>query len=51
MSKQFNKVKLSITLDIEVHEYVQKLAEDDDRSLSQQINKILRDFIKEKESK
>jgi predicted transcriptional regulator len=49
MSRQFNKVRTAITLDPEVHEYVSKLAEKEDRSVSQQINKILKDFIKRQE--
>lgn len=50
--KQFNKVRVSLTLDPEVHEYIQQLAEKEDRSVSQQINKILKDFIHlEKEGK
>lgn len=44
--KQFNKVRTSVTLDPEVHEYVAKLAEKEDRSISQQINKMLKDWIK-----
>lgn len=49
MMKQFNKVRTTITLDPEVYEYIQSVAEKDDRSVSQQINKILKDFIKEQE--
>ncbi|MHA7967722.1 ribbon-helix-helix domain-containing protein [Paenibacillus sp. CAU 1782] len=51
MSKQFNKIRTAITLDPEVHEYIVALAEKDDRSVSQQINKILKEYIKEKEGK
>lgn len=49
MPLQFNKSKISITLDIEVHEKIVELAEKEDRSVSQQINKILKDYLREKE--
>ena len=49
MSTQSNKVKLSITVDIEIHEAVKQLASEDDRNVSSMINKILKDFIKEQE--
>ncbi|RCW44245.1 toxin-antitoxin system protein [Paenibacillus prosopidis] len=44
--KQFNKVRTAITLDPEVHACMVKLAEQDDRSVSQQINKALKEWIK-----
>ena len=44
MVKQFNKAKISITLDADVHENVSALAEKDDRSVSSMINKILREY-------
>lgn len=40
------KVKVSITLDGDVLEQTKKLADDDDRNLSQYINKILKEHIK-----
>ena len=43
------KEKVSITLDSDVVEKLKQLAEEDDRSFSQLINKILKDFIKDKE--
>lgn len=49
MVRQFNKEKLSITLDREVYIIIAKLAEEDDRPVSSMINKILRDFVKEQE--
>lgn len=49
MMKQFNKIRTSVTLDPEVYEYIAKLSEVEERSVSQQINKILKDWIKEKE--
>lgn len=42
------KVKISITLDEKVHEEISKEADADDRKVSQQINKILKDYLKEK---
>lgn len=43
------KAKVSITLDIDVLESVKKLAEQDDRNVSQYINVLLKRYIKEKE--
>ena len=43
------KTKVSITLDSELIENIKKLAEEDDRSFSQYINLIIRDYLKEKE--
>lgn len=40
------KVKISITLDGDVLEQTKKLAEDDDRNVSQYINRILKEHIK-----
>ena len=42
------KEKVSITLDNDVVEKVKQLAEADDRSFSQLINKILKDYLNEK---
>lgn len=39
------KVKLSITLDEDVAESVRRLAEEDDRSVSQYINLILKNHL------
>ena len=41
-----NKVKKSFTLDSDVYEKLKDLAEKDDRSVSQQLNKILKDHFK-----
>lgn len=49
MVQQYNKAKVSITLDLDVQEKIAKLAEEESRSFSQQINKILRDYLREKE--
>lgn len=45
--KQFNKIRTAITLDPEVHALVVKLADEEDRSVSQQINKMLKDWAKD----
>lgn len=43
-----SKVKISITLDEKVHEEISKEADAEDRKVSQQINKILKDYLKAK---
>ena len=43
------KEKVSITLDEDVVEFIKTLAEEDDRSFSQYINMILKDYIKKTE--
>lgn len=48
MVRQTNKEKLSITLDIEVFEFVSEEAVKDDRSVSSMINVILRNYMNEK---
>ena len=45
------KVKLSITIDEDIAEKTRELAELDDRSLSQYINMVLRQHIREQEKK
>lgn len=42
------KTKVSITLDTDIIEQIKELAEKDDRSFSQYINLILKDFLLEK---
>ncbi len=42
------KEKVSITLDNDIVEKIKILAEEDERSFSQYINKILKDFLKSK---
>jgi hypothetical protein len=49
--KQTNKEKLSITLDLDVFEYVSNLANKDSRSLSSMINVLLKEVMIEKEKK
>ncbi|MBQ3007850.1 MAG: toxin-antitoxin system protein [Clostridia bacterium] len=40
------KEKVSITLDSDIVEKIKTLAEEDERSFSQYINKVLKEFIK-----
>jgi hypothetical protein len=41
-----NKIKVSVTLDLDTAAYVQEAAAEDDRSVSSKINIILRDYMK-----
>jgi hypothetical protein len=41
------KIKVSVTLDPDVIDAVKKLAEQDDRSFSQYINLILKDYLRQ----
>lgn len=41
-----NKVKKSFTLDPDVYEKLKELAKKEDRSVSQQLNKFLKDYLK-----
>lgn len=43
------KEKVSITLDSDVVAKIHELAEEDDRSFSQFINKVLKDYLNEKQ--
>ena len=43
------KKKIAITLDEEILEQLKEYAKKEDRTVSSQINKILKDFFKEKE--
>jgi len=45
------KEKISITIDGDILQKIREAAEDDDRSLSQYINLILKEHIKSSESK
>lgn len=42
------KTRISITLDSDILEKIKELAEDDDRSVSQYINIVLKDWITDK---
>ena len=41
------KNKVSITLDVDVIEAIKELAENDDRSFSQYVNLILKEYLKD----
>lgn len=41
------KTKVSITLDAEIIDEIKSLAEQDDRSFSQYVNLVLREYLKE----
>lgn len=45
------KTKVSITLDTELIEAVKQLAEQDDRSFSQYVNLIIKEYIKKQDMK
>lgn len=45
---KIRKVKMSITIDEDVEKLIQRDAEKDDRKSSQMINKILRDYYRQK---
>ena len=51
MVRQFNKDKISITVDHDIFEKVEAKAEKEDRSVSSMINVILREYFREKEQK
>lgn len=42
------KIKVSITLDSEIIDEIKTLAEEDDRSFSQYINLVLKEYLKER---
>lgn len=39
------KVKTSISLDKDVYEQIKEVADNEDRSFSQQVNRILKEFL------
>jgi len=43
------KIKTSISIDEELYEKVKEIADNEDRSFSQQINSVIKDFLKERE--
>ena len=45
MGLKENKIRTQIILDKQVKEELQKMAEEDSRSLSNMVNKILKDYI------
>jgi len=47
--EKVEKVKTSISIDKDIFENIKELGKLEDRSFSQQINKILKDYLAEKE--
>ena len=43
------KVKTSISIDKDVNDAIAKIAEEQDRSFSQQLNNILKEFLRNRE--
>jgi len=43
------KVKTSISLDKNIYDKIKAIADKEDRSFSQQVNNILKDFLNEKD--
>ncbi|MDC7301557.1 ribbon-helix-helix domain-containing protein [Agathobacter ruminis] len=50
MKEKPYKVKVSVSLDEDTIEIIKQLAEQDDRTFSAYINKVLKDHIKESEA-
>jgi len=48
MSKKVNKVKICISLDIDVYELLKKECEETDAKISTKINRILNESVKKK---
>lgn len=46
-----SKFKTTVSLDQEVYEKIKDIGEKEERSFSQQVNKILKDYLKQQESK
>ena len=45
------KIKVSVSLDEDIIEKIKKLAEEDDRTFSSYINKVLKEHIQQNKSK
>ncbi|MCI9175963.1 MAG: ribbon-helix-helix protein, CopG family [Lachnospiraceae bacterium] len=45
------KIKVSITLDEEIINEIKELAEQDDRSFSQYVNLVLKEYLKDRKMK
>lgn len=43
------KIKTSISMDEDIYDKIKAIGEKEDRSFSQQLNKIAKDYLKEKE--
>ncbi|MEK4754805.1 hypothetical protein MKX72_20090 [Priestia sp. FSL R5-0597] len=44
-----NKIKISLTLDKDVYEQIKQISEEEERKVSQQVNKVLKEYLKGKE--
>jgi len=44
------KTKTSISLDKDIYDKIKEIGENEDRSFSQQVNKILKEFLSKKEN-
>ena len=49
--EKVKKVKTSISIDEDVNDAIALIAEEEDRSFSQQLNNILKEFLKNREKK
>lgn len=47
-SKKRDNIKCCVSLDKDIYDKIKDIGETEDRSFSQQVNKILKDFLKEK---
>jgi metal-responsive CopG/Arc/MetJ family transcriptional regulator len=45
------KIKTSISLDKDIYEKIKEIGKQEDRSFSQQVNKILKDYLSQKFNK
>jgi predicted transcriptional regulator len=50
MNQQFNKLRTTLTLDPEVHQHYQAIAEKEDRSLSYIINRKLKEMMEKEKN-
>jgi len=46
LSKQYHKVRVTVTLDPEIHKFIETIAKKDDRTVSYLVNKILIEYVK-----
>lgn len=45
------KFKTSVSIDLEIYEKIKEIGTKEERSFSQQLNKILKEYVKDRESK
>ena len=46
MAEKVEKVKTSISIDKDINDAIVRIAEEEDRSFSQQLNNILKEFLR-----